>query len=177
MNIAFAILTAIALTVWDPAPLGSLDSLRGIEWVSVILDDEDPGIEAKEAGLTLELLRADVTAKLRAGGMKLEEGSASPQLGLLVAHLEYKAIRPSGGGPPGFVAYVCLRVKQDVQLLSRAEPAPMLASTWEHGTLITGNGPGKEEVRKALAALADKFLADYRAANSEGAPLRNPPKP
>jgi len=53
----------------------------------------------------------------------------------------------------------------------------MLASTWEHGTLITGNGPGKEEVRKALAALADKFLADYRAANSEGAPLRNPPKP
>ncbi|PYU89936.1 MAG: hypothetical protein DMG08_19730 [Acidobacteria bacterium] len=101
MNIAFAILTAIALTVWDPAPLGSLDSLRGIEWVSVILDDEDPGIGAKEAGLTLELLRADVTAKLRAGGMKLEEGSASPQLGLLVAHLEYKAagcpVAKSGG--------------------------------------------------------------------------------
>jgi hypothetical protein len=178
VNISFGILTAFAFMASDPAPQGVHDPLKGIDWVAVRADDEEePGDDAKQAGLTLELLRADLTAKLRAAGMKMEDSTSSPHLGLLSVRLNYKAIRPAGGGPGAFAAYVGLQLKQDVQLLAEMRPAPMLAATWDHGTLVTGNGPGKEEVRKALAAIADKLVADYRAANSKTSPPPHPPKP
>jgi hypothetical protein len=176
--ISFGILTAFALIVGGPAPQGVQDPLKGIDWMAVRTDDEEePGDDAKQAGLTLELLRTDLTSKLRAAGMKMEEVAGSPHLGLLSVQLKYKAIRPAGGGPAAFAAYVGLQLKQDVQLLRDMRPAPMLATTWEHGTLIAGSGQGKEEVRKALAALADKLAAEYRAANSKASSPQHPAKP
>src|SRR4029077_15389637 len=123
----------------------SRESLKGIQTVSVVIEDLDE--DAKKVGLTEDNIRTDVELKLRLAGLNIA-GQNSTVPGNTYLYVNVKVLPP-------FAANVTVELNQSV-LLQRNGDLVIGSTTWELSGGLTN--PTSERIRNLVKALADRFL-------------------
>ncbi len=166
-----AFLMAFALLV-VPRQSAALDAdinrrtLNGIKSLLVVVEEVTP--DAKEIGLTPEILEKDVKAKLKEAGIRVvsqEEWLKLP--GSPYLYLQTSVVKVDRAGNYAFT--VAASVLQDVYL--KRDPAIDLAeaTTWSVGSHGHTDRRNRGFVRQAVADMVDLFVAAYREANGAAA--------
>ena len=137
-------------------------TLSGIESILVVVEDVTP--DARELGLTPEVLENDVKAKLKDAGIRVvsrEEWLKLP--GSPYLYLQTSVVKVGRAGTYAFT--VAASVLQDVYL--KRDPALDLAeaTTWSVGSHGHTDRRNRDFVRVAVGDMVDLFLGAYREAN------------
>lgn len=148
------------------------DVLAGLQGMYVVVEDLD--LDAKEAGLTEEKIRADVELKLRLAGIKVlsvEEGLATKSKAFLyvdVTTVKEKLHQVYAGS-------VEVSLWERVYL-ARDPNTITLAATWDKiGIGLGSSDIARRKIRESVKDLVDEFINDYLAANpkTEGSKNNN----
>jgi hypothetical protein len=153
-------LLSLVLAVFSPFVVGAGDApldrgtLRGLKSLSVIVDPIDPQLD--RAGLTAAVLRNQLEARLRHGGVTVDE-AAVEFLGL---HVSSTQIRK---GP--YSLCLSIGLYQPV-VQSRDKEIRTATQTWEVDTILLAQPKGlMQSSTAALDQLADRFVNAWRSVN------------
>lgn len=132
-----------------------LESLQGVRKIEVIVDDLIG--DAATVGQTSRSLRTVVEGRLLPAGPEVADFAVGfLRLTLLAAH-------PAGS--PDYAVHVELSFHQPAAASLNRWMGP--AETWsESGLLVTDEGDVGAAVRREVERLVDRFLTDWRTANS-----------
>jgi len=160
--LAVIVITVCVGGVWARVVTEPKDVLAGLQGMYVVVEDFD--LDAKEAGLTEEKIRADVELKLRLAGIKVlsvEEGLATKSKAFLyvdVTTVKEKLHQEYAGS-----VEVSLRERV---YLARDPETITLAATWDKiGIGLGSSDIAKRKIRESIKDLVDEFINDYLAAN------------
>ena len=147
------------MTLNSPANRATLRGLKGFE---VLIEDIAP--EAKEDGLTKDLIKTDVELRLRKAGIRVLTKEESPK----IPQSQYLYINVIAGKHKESEFYsiaIFVDLKQEVYL-KRNPSITVLASTWSVATVGgVSASQMKSNVREQLGDLMDKFINAYLAVN------------
>ena len=166
MHISFGILCCAMFACCAYAQDDAVLSLKGLTGVSVVIDPLDS--EATDIGLTIDALRTDAELRLRRTGVKVlninDLGAAS---GFPMLHVDVTVSCITTGNVSGMCAYaLVLKFRQFVTPTRDKQALPVMATTWELGTLGTGGRlKAANGVKEGFANLTDRFLNDYLTVN------------
>jgi hypothetical protein len=136
------------------------DTLRRLPGIEVVVEPLQPELE--RAGLTSEVVSAEVSSRLRAAGIVLypsQRDNPSPSKPYLYIHLN--AINLPRGG--GYAVAIQVHVRQTLQSLT-TESRVVNAMSWDsHNIVVAGPTTLREGTSQELRALVDTFIVDWRA--------------
>jgi hypothetical protein len=152
-NLLISVVICLASVAPVAAQIGSLNSLKGIIKVDVIIED----LPADVATLvTTEELKTDVQLRLRQNGFIV----SSSELASVYLHISGFKINNS----PLLAYAVELSLHQPVMVMATNEVG--MASTWSTGRIATvGAVLFRETVRNDVRDLEDKFINAYLSVN------------
>lgn len=139
------------------------DTMKGLAGVGILVADLPEGLV--QAGLTAEMVRADIETQLKKAGIRVytdeERKKAIGRPTLLVA-VDWAVWKNKGL----FAASIDLELCQEVVVMSNRQR--VWNTTWSTGAMYGGPLAEMEPVRARIRELVDEFAKDYLAANPKG---------
>lgn len=145
----------------DPMDEWSINALQGVDSIDVIIPDLSGDPDAIEAGLTSELIEAQIERRLLEAGVPVSDQAMptmSPEIFILRIHLDEELV--------GFAYYIGLEMEDLVEL---STGKVQFATVWNRPGSGGISGSSKDAIAgilNTLDAQMDRFLDDYRQAHT-----------
>ncbi len=153
------------IAVWGTTAWADLrhETLRGLAGVWVVVEKLHPDID--QGGVTRSQLQADAEARLRQAGLRvLTQDECWETPGMPWLYITAGILKATD---TTYAVTIEASLHQEV-ILARAPHVKTFGVTWDTGVNIGVVGVGQMgTVREHVGALVDRFIADYRAANSQ----------
>ncbi len=160
------ILMAMLTGVGGQASDAERNTMKGLAGLGILVADLPAGMV--QAGLTSEMVRADVELQLKKAGIRVytdEERKKAIGRPTVLVIIEW-AVWPNKGL---FAASIDAELCQEVMTLSNRQR--VWNTTWATGAMYGGSLTDMEPVRAKVRDLIDQLAKDYRAVNpSEATP-------